>query len=157
MLELELLVGELLELEGGELVSAGGPWIKLDGTFWLDPKVIAAGNAGAGVYARALAYCGLHLSDGFVPIEAARIIGSSSERRRVTTARLWLEVAAGELLELLDGSTFVAPGDGYYVPDYCEHNRSRAEITATRKAREEGGREGARRRWGSSSEGGEGA
>lgn len=120
-----------------------GPWIKLDHAFWKNPKVMGAGNAAVGAYVRALAYCGDNLTDGYVPQGVARVLATSSERAKVTAAGLWQEVAAGEWLA--DG--FPAPGDGYFIPDYTEHNLSRADVLARYEERSEAGRKGAQKRW----------
>jgi hypothetical protein len=41
-------------------------WARLDDKFHSDPKILAAGNAAVGLYARSIAYCADHLTDGVV-------------------------------------------------------------------------------------------
>lgn len=120
-----------------------GLWIKLDVSFWKNVKVISAGNAAVGVYTRALAYCGEELTDGYVPGGIARLFGTQAELRKVTAAGLWQEVAAGEWLS--DG--FPAPGDGYYIADYLEHQQSRADVLDLHAKRSDAGKKGAEKRW----------
>ena len=40
-------------------------WVKLDDGFYDNPKIVAVGFDGAGLYAMCLAYCGRHMTDGF--------------------------------------------------------------------------------------------
>ena len=120
-----------------------GPWIKLDASFWHNLKVIGAGNDATGVYVRALAYCGGSLTDGFIPRAIAKQLGTPGELNKVTRVGLWQEVVEGEWLS--DG--LAAPTDGYYIADYLEHQRSRAEVHELRAERSRAGRKGAEKRW----------
>lgn len=120
-----------------------GPWIKLDADFWHNGKVAKAGNSAVGVYVRALTYCGDQLTDGFIPRHVARLIGTPADLRRLTSTGLWHEVAEGEWLT----EGFAAPDDGYYVPDYLEHQSSRAEVQARHEERSRSGKKGAEKRW----------
>lgn len=95
------------------------PWAKLDDGFWSNPKVLAAGNEAAGVYARCIAYCAAHLTDGRVPSEVVKFMAGSS--RKVVPNLL-----ANGLLE--EGSS------GFQIPDYLVYNPSKEEVQKKRKA-----------------------
>lgn len=86
-------------------------WVRLDDSFHTHPKVLAAGNAGAGLFVRCLTYCSSHLTDGFVPSAAAKLLGSTSDIKRC--------VAAG-LLERVEG--------GWRIPDYLDFNPSADQV-----------------------------
>ena len=123
-------------------------WIKLEVDYCIHPKVQQAGNAAAGVFARSLAYCGMYLTDGFVPRSWLKNIASPREIKAVTDAGLWQEVTAGEwLCHLPNEAELVAMSDGFFIPDFLAQNRSKAEVKAIREAQREGGRKGANRRW----------
>lgn len=91
-------------------------WTKLDDGFWSNPKVGRAGNEAAGAYARALSYCGRHETDGSFPDSVARFIAR---------ARTWERLVVEGLIEQVEG--------GYVIPDYLEHNPSRAHLKAKRE------------------------
>lgn len=101
-------------------------WAKLDDSFYDDPKVVAAGNEAAGVYCRALSYCGKHLTDGLVPEAIAGLI--AGKRRPITKL---LEVGLWDRAE-----------DGYSVCDYLRFNPSKAEVLHKRQVRAEAGKRG---------------
>lgn len=106
-------------------------WVYLDDKFHSNPKVLAVDNDGAGLYARALSYCGDHLTDGFVPIAWARGAGSAKLRNKLVSHGVWDEV---------DG--------GYLIPDYLELNPSKAKVMKRRAERSAAGKRGADTRWG---------
>lgn len=106
------------------------PWVLLDDGFHSNPKVLAVGNAGAGLYARALSYCGDHLTDGYVPMSWARTAATANLRQHLVDAGLWAE-----------------ENGGYRIDDYLEVNPSRAEVEERRKKKAEAGRKGAEKRW----------
>jgi hypothetical protein len=100
-------------------------WVKLDDGFWSDPDVIKVGNECAGVFARMLTYCGAHLTNGFIPEEAAKFIS-----RRPALNKL----AAAGFIEPIE--------DGWLIPKYLDFNPSRQDVEAKRRARSEAGRRG---------------
>lgn len=109
------------------------PRVWLDDEFHSHPKVIAAGLDGAGLYARALSYCGAYLTDGFVPGEWVEVITNRRKGivKTLTEVGLWKPVKGG-----------------FQIPDYLEHNDSKAEVLKYRAERSRSGKKGARRRWG---------
>lgn len=107
-------------------------YVSLEDDFHSNPKVLAAGLDGAGLYARALSYCGAHLTDGYLP--RAWIMGATEGRRGPINKCL----AAGLITEL---------GEDYTIRDYLEHNPSREQVIARREERSEAGKKGAAKRW----------
>lgn len=104
-------------------------WIKLDDGFETNPKIIRAGNEGAGIYVRILAHCGRHMTDGKVVSEVAVSIAG-------TKAKIDRLVDIGLLEMLLDGR--------YHVRDYLDFNPSAAEAEVEREAKRRAGRAGGR-------------
>ena len=86
-------------------------WFRLDDKSHSPPKVITAGNAAWGLYARCGAWCADQLTDGKIPKNVAKIFGKPSEVRALLAAGLWAE----------DGAFYV-------MPDYLEYNPSRQQI-----------------------------
>lgn len=94
-------------------------WVRLDDKFHSNPKVLDAGLDGSGLYARALAYCGDHLTDGFVPMSWAKQTAPKRVCDKVSAAGLW---------------TPTEDGRGYRIPDYLEiGNPSRDQVEERRK------------------------
>jgi hypothetical protein len=109
-------------------------WAKLDDRYWMHPKVIAAGNVGAGIFARFLSYCGAYLTDGLVPAHVVHTIagGEGDDEVLDTLARMGL-------IDQLESG-------GVHVIGYLEHNRSKAQIEADRATRRSNGARGGRPR-----------
>lgn len=121
-------------------------YAKLDDQFHSHPKIQRAGrhaNAVAGLYARALSYCGAHLTDGFIEGWWAEQTGDKKLRTMLTALGLWDEVDQGEERTITDRKdsgrrrradvTIVFPADGYFIADYVHFNPSRAEVQEARK------------------------
>lgn len=105
-------------------------WAKLDDTFWMHPKVITAGNAGAGIFARMLAYCGCYLTDGLVP---GPIVDSIVGKDKAA----FEELARWGMVERLESG-------GVLIPAFLEYNRSKERIEEDRKTRARNGALGGR-------------
>ena len=105
-------------------------WAKLDDGFWMHPKTIMAGNTAAGVFARMLSYSGCYLTDGLVPADVANTIAGSDKK------------AIEKLAEV--GLVQVLPTGSVFIPDFLEHNRSKAQVEADREQRRAAGRRGGR-------------
>jgi len=101
------------------------PWLKLDDSFWANPKVVAAGNEVAGAYVRMLSYSAQQLTDGFIPDEPVRLIAK-----------------AGLTKKLVSHGFVEKTGGGLLVPDYLDFNPSREKALATRRARSQAGKRG---------------
>lgn len=129
-------------------------WVYLDDKFHSNPKTVGVGNDGAGLYCRALSYCGDQLTDGYVPLGWAREVGKPGTRIKVTGAGFWLEVFGGEQYHYVADDapyTVTIPGPGFFIPDYLMLNptrmqveRKRNELSAKRSA---AGKLGAQKRW----------
>jgi hypothetical protein len=105
-------------------------WAKLDDGFWMHPKVVRAGNEGAGIFCRCLSYCGAYLTDGLIPEPVAlSIAGSKTKLEAVIDAGLLERVSTLE-------------GAGVWIRDYADFNPLRAEVDAKREQRREAGRRG---------------
>lgn len=78
-------------------------WFKVDDTLSHHAKVIAAGNAAMGLWVRAGAWSMQQLTDGFVPTNVARTLGTANEARRLVKAGLWLEHDGGYLFHQFTG------------------------------------------------------
>jgi len=130
-------------------------FVLLDDGFYTNPKVTAVGNAGAGLFARALSYCGHNLTDGFVEAGWAREVGGLALCKKLAAAGLWITVQSGEdFTYIVDESEYVVriPRKGYFIVDYLTLNPTRQHIEAkrdeVRQKRSEAGKMGAKARWG---------
>lgn len=97
-------------------------WVRLDDQFHGHPKVLQAGLTAAGLYARALSYCGSYLTDGYVPDGwvAAAIAGERRDTpQRLETAGLWERAEDGR---------------GWRIPDFLEFNPSSEDVKLDRAA-----------------------
>jgi hypothetical protein len=94
-------------------------WAKLDDRFHVNGKIVAAGNAAVGLFARGISWSAGHETDGFIPEGVARMLESPDQG---LVDRL-LEIG---LLERAEG--------GYQIHDYLEFNPSARELRRQRKA-----------------------
>lgn len=95
------------------------PFFQMDDTFHSELRVIQAGTAAFGLYARCGDWVAEHLTDGFVPAEIAAHFGTREWIERLLASGLWL------------------PADGgYTMPDYLgrHKNWSAERIKAQRAA-----------------------
>lgn len=111
-------------------------YVLLDDGFHSNPKIVRAGLAAAGLYARALSYCGDYLTDGHIAEE-------------------WLMGAAGKdglkvVNELLRHTLIVRENGGFHIPDYLDYQLSKDQVLAKRADKSKAGRKGANKRWGDS-------
>jgi len=105
-------------------------WVFLDDKFHSNRKILRVGNAGAGVYARSLSYCGDHLTDGFVDEAWVRQACTPKLRDKLVAEGLWVKTQGG-----------------YEIPDYLTLNPSKESVISKRSARSKAGKIGASRRW----------
>lgn len=93
-------------------------WFKLSDEFYDHPKVMQAGNAAVGLWVRCCTYSSRHLLDGRIPMATAHLLGDRSQIERLTASGLWVL------------------GDGeYVVPNFLNHQPTRAEVEAERTIR----------------------
>jgi hypothetical protein len=126
----------------------------LDDQYHSHPKILAAGNAGAGVYSRTLSYCSAYYTNGFIGAAQAKAFGTPKELAAVTAAGLWIEVAESETFIISgrkdtgnrkrEDKTFTAPCDGYFIKDFLVHNPTREEYVALVEGKKDAGGKGGR-------------
>ena len=97
------------------------PWFRVDDNFPFHPKVLRAGNAAVGLWTRAGTWSMQVLSDGDIPADMARSLGTRGEIGRLLDSGLWVP----------DGPS------GYRFHDWAERQPSRDKIIAEREANAE--------------------
>ncbi len=95
-------------------------WFRVDDGFHNHPKVIAAGTAAVGLFARCGSYCSQQLTDGYVPDEVVRGYGTRAQIDRLIRVGMF---------ERVDG--------GYQLHDFLDRNPSRVEVLSERARRKE--------------------
>lgn len=105
-------------------------WFRVDDSLVFHPKVIAAGTASIGLWARAGAWSGRELTDGYVPREVAASIGNAAQVKALCSVGLW-----------------VPENGGYRFHDWEDFNPLRADVEAVQAAREVSGKEANHIRW----------
>ena len=129
-------------------------WLLIDDQFHCNRKIIRAGLAGAGLYARSLSYCAAESTDGWIPREWATEIGSKQTVKLLVDVGLWIRVDSGDIF-LVEASSrrrgnetrVEVPGPGFFVPDYLCYNPSRSEVLEMKQQRSAAGRKGADSKW----------
>lgn len=118
------------------------PWFALDDGFDTHPKVRKAGNAAVGLFVRLGVHATRHLTEGHLDGDIVRAYGTAATIRKL--------VAVGMLHEHGHACPRcpLLPEGGYFIHDYLDYNKSRAQIEAARenaRKRQNRGRENARR------------
>lgn len=93
------------------------PWFAVEDTLAFHRKTLAAGNAAMGLWVRAGSWSMQILTDGEVPADVARTLGTPAEARRLVAAGLW-----------------VPKDDGYEFHEWSDRQRSRVKVAADREA-----------------------
>lgn len=103
------------------------PHFMVDDGMPFHAKIVAAGNAAVGLWTRAGAWSQQpqNLTEGFIPTQIARTLGTAAQIRRLVAVELWHE----------------APG-GYQFHEWLGRQMSRAEILERRQRRTEASRRG---------------
>lgn len=118
------------------------PWVQLDDRIASHPKIVRAGPEAAWMWAAAIAYCNLHLTDGFVPARALTTLGPYARPRQVADRLVEARKPGGQ------HGLFERRGDDYAVHDYLQHNPTAEEVlrrraeAAAKKAKQRGGHHG---------------
>ncbi len=94
------------------------PWAALDDSFHDDPRLVEAGIAASGLYARCTTYCARHLTDGIVSAKALY--------------RLLDDGDAAPLAALVNAGMLRPSGQRFEVVDYFPANRSREQVQAAK-------------------------
>jgi len=106
--------------------------VKLLTEFHDNPKVLGVGLAGAGLYARSLAYCGKYETDGLIPAswvrQAVGAEGLGELPKHLLGAGLWKKAESSE--------------SDYEIRDYLDVNPSKEDLASLRKTRSVAGRRG---------------
>lgn len=64
-------------------------WFLVDDVLPFHERVLRAGNAAMGLWVRGGAWCSGQLTDGFIPADVARTMGTAAEIRRLVAVGLW--------------------------------------------------------------------
>jgi hypothetical protein len=95
-------------------------WFYVDDKFWSHPKTIGISLSAVGVWTMAGTWCMAHLTDGYIPSDALRMVcrrKTLKEEQELVIRNLWTEV-----------------GDGYQFVDWLQWQRSREYIESKRAA-----------------------
>lgn len=92
-------------------------WFKVDDTFPMHPKVMAAGVAPLGLWLLAGTWSAQQLTDGWVPNDVVRQFGSARLAQKLVDVGLWDKEAGG-----------------YQFHDWADYQPSRLRVLAQRQA-----------------------
>lgn len=93
------------------------PWFAVEDTLAFHRKTLTAGNAAMGLWVRAGSWSMQILTDGEIPHDVARTLGSAAEAKRLVAAGLW-----------------IPKDDGYEFHEWSDRQRSRVKVAADREA-----------------------
>ncbi|CAL9348935.1 hypothetical protein SUDANB1_00421 [Streptomyces sp. enrichment culture] len=116
-------------------------WFALDDGFDTHPKVRKAGNAAVGLFVRLGVHATKHLTEGHLDGDIVTAYGTAATIRKLLTVGMLHEPGHG------CPRCPQPAADGYYIHDYLDYNKSRAQIEAAREAarkRQQKGRDSAR-------------
>lgn len=105
-------------------------WFKVDDNLAYHPKIIAAGNAAAGLWVRAGAWSSHYATGGRVPSEIASGLGGTRLASTLVKAGLWLPDI-----------------DGYQFHDWSAYNPTEDDAQAIKENRSRAGAEANHVRW----------
>lgn len=111
-------------------------WAKIDDRFHDDPKVLRAGNAATGLFARALSYAADHLTNGYVPNEWVIRASKPRERQSLVEAGMWVPAHDGDVF-IIETHTnerveVTISSDGYFIPKYLQFNPTDEKVREER-------------------------
>ncbi|MCZ4514523.1 hypothetical protein O3Q52_41615 [Streptomyces sp. ActVer] len=118
------------------------PWFALDDGFDTHPKVRKAGNAAVGLFVRLGVHATKHLTEGHLDGAIVRDYGTDATVRKLISVGMLH--APGHICQHCPQPV----EGGFYIHDYLDYNKSRAQIEAARenaRKRQNRGRESARR------------
>lgn len=95
-------------------------WFKIDDGFWSHPKMLDLSDSAVVLWVRSGAYSCQHLTDGFIPTKALRILGDPPAATELVAAGLWEET----------------PG-GYLFHDWAEYQETSQAVKARRESAKE--------------------
>jgi hypothetical protein len=137
------------------------PWVRIDDHFDEHPKLAAAGPLAWALWMAGLAYCNRNLTDGFIPFSTAHglvswmHLGAPDEQGHERIVKICVtcgmhgeDVTSDYVIDLLlTYELWEQVSGGYYVHDYPEYQRTKAEIESSRQSYSERGKKGAGKRW----------
>lgn len=95
-------------------------WFKVDDNLAFHQKTLAAGNAAMGLWVRAGSWSGQTLSDGFVPDEMVKQLGTRSQAEKLVEVGLWRRLKTG-----------------FAFHEWDERQPTKAQVEADREAAKE--------------------
>lgn len=67
-------------------------WFKVDDGFYDNPKFLEVPNAAVGLWVKAGAWCGKHLTDGVIPATQVKLLkGTAAQVKALISAGIWIE------------------------------------------------------------------
>lgn len=108
-------------------------WANFDDCYPDHPKVVGLSDGAFRLNTSAICYCARFQTDGFIPKPLA--------------SKLTPNFRNAHLGELTRAGLWKAEGGGYWVHDYLQWNRSRAQIEEARLLKSMAGKKGAEKRW----------
>jgi hypothetical protein len=106
------------------------PWFRVDDNLALHTKVLAAGNGAMGLWVRAGSWSMQQLTDGRIPAQVARQLGTRAEASRLVKAGLWFET-----------------GDGYEFHEWVGRQPSALDVKRAAEVKGTSGARGNHLRW----------
>ena len=112
------------------------PWANFDDCYPDHPKVIGLSDGAFRLHTSGIIYCSRYKTDGLIP--------------KQQVSKLVPNYRAAHLKELTRGPKPLWTTDGthYYIHDYLQWNRSKAEVEANKATKSAAGKKGAEARWG---------
>lgn len=101
------------------------PWFQVDDQLSFHAKVVAAGNPAMGLWVRAGSWCAQQITEGYIPKDIAKAMGTPAQIKKLLDVALWTEDKSG-----------------YRFHQWGERQMSKEEIEARRQKRIEAGRAG---------------
>lgn len=101
------------------------PWFQVDDQLAFHRKAFAAGNPAMGLWVRAGSWSMLNLTDGFIPDDVVKSLGSVAQAKKLVEVLLWHRVS-----------------NGYKFHEWDQRQMSSAEIAERRQKRVDAGRKG---------------
>lgn len=90
-------------------------WVKLDDTCPDHPSIVGLSDAAFACWVRSLCYSSRHLTDGFIPVTARKMLGTSKAVAELEEAGRWEPVE-----------------NGWMVHGYQERQRTREQVVSQR-------------------------
>jgi hypothetical protein len=113
------------------------PWFKVDDTLAFHHKTIAAGNAAMGMWVRAGSWSRMSGTDGFIPGDIARSLGTTAQAKRLVSAGLWDEMPTGYAFHQWDERQ---PSKAEMEQERADNARRQQEWRDRKKAEKKGKR-----------------